>query len=64
MRFTGNLFASGFGSVWLERVVWDHEVAGSNPVTPTTRKSAKIKGLRIFLIIGNTVSSKMILTSP
>ena len=26
---------SGHGSVWLERVVWDHEVAGSNPVAPT-----------------------------
>ena len=22
-------------SVWLERVVWDHEVAGSSPVIPT-----------------------------
>jgi hypothetical protein len=26
---------SGCSSAWLERVVWDHEVAGSNPVTPT-----------------------------
>ena len=26
---------SGCGSVWLERLVWDQEVAGSNPVTPT-----------------------------
>ncbi len=26
----------GHGSVWLERVVWDHEVAGSNPVAPTS----------------------------
>ena len=25
---------TGCGSVWLERVVWDHEAAGSNPVTP------------------------------
>ena len=25
---------SGCGSVWLERLVWDQEVAGSNPVTP------------------------------
>ena len=24
----------GCGSVWLERLVWDQEVAGSNPVTP------------------------------
>jgi beta-phosphoglucomutase-like phosphatase (HAD superfamily) len=27
--------ASGCGSAWLERLVWDQEVAGSNPVTPT-----------------------------
>ena len=26
----------GCGSVWLERLVWDQEVAGSNPVTPTS----------------------------
>lgn len=26
---------TGCSSAWLERVVWDHEVAGSNPVTPT-----------------------------
>ena len=25
----------GCGSAWLERLVWDQEVAGSNPVTPT-----------------------------
>ena len=28
------LKASGCGSAWLERLVWDQEVAGSNPVTP------------------------------
>src|SRR5256885_9538815 len=27
-------FFSGRSSVWLERMVWDHEVAGSNPVAP------------------------------
>ena len=26
----------GCGSAWLERLVWDQEVAGSNPVTPIT----------------------------
>ena len=26
---------AGCGSAWLERLVWDQEVAGSNPVTPT-----------------------------
>lgn len=25
----------GRSSAWLERMVWDHEVAGSNPVAPT-----------------------------
>ena len=29
------LSISGCGSAWLERLVWDQEVAGSNPVTPT-----------------------------
>ena len=29
-------FVAGCGSAWLERLVWDQEVAGSNPVTPTT----------------------------
>ena len=28
---------TGCGSAWLERLVWDQEVAGSNPVTPTPR---------------------------
>ena len=28
---------TGCGSAWLERLVWDQEVAGSNPVTPTSR---------------------------
>ena len=27
---------TGCGSAWLERLVWDQEVAGSNPVTPIT----------------------------
>ncbi len=27
---------TGCGSAWLERLVWDQEVAGSNPVTPTS----------------------------
>ena len=25
---------TGCGSAWLERLVWDQEAAGSNPVTP------------------------------
>ena len=30
--------SSGCGSAWLERLVWDQEVAGSNPVTPTAER--------------------------
>ena len=36
--------ASGCGSAWLERLVWDQEVAGSNPVTPIFIEK-KIKNL-------------------
>lgn len=34
-RRRGN--TSGCGSVWLERLIWDQEVAGSSPVTPTKK---------------------------
>ena len=27
-------FVPGCGSAWLERLIWDQEAAGSNPVTP------------------------------
>ena len=40
------IFASqgmtGCGSAWLERLVWDQEVAGSNPVTPISVCSAGV----------------------
>ncbi len=29
---------SGCGSVWLERLIWDQEAAGSSPVTPMAQK--------------------------
>ena len=29
-----NTLTSGCSSAWLERLVWDQEVAGSNPVSP------------------------------
>ncbi len=32
--YLSGIEASGCGSAWLERLVWDQEVAGSNPVTP------------------------------
>ena len=38
IRYSGIVFRiqilSGCGSVWLEHLVWDQGVAGSNPVTP------------------------------
>ena len=34
-RLWFNLNLTGCGSAWLERLIWDQEVAGSNPVTPT-----------------------------
>lgn len=36
-RRRGN--TSGCGSVWLEHLVWDQGVAGSNPVFPTIYKN-------------------------
>ena len=32
-----NKHNTGCGSAWLERLVWDQEVAGSNPVTPMVK---------------------------
>ena len=31
--------SSGCSVVWLTRLVWDQEIAGSNPVIPTTAKA-------------------------
>ena len=33
---------SGCGSVWLERLLWEQEAAGSNPVTPIFGPVAKL----------------------
>ena len=33
---------SGCGSAWLERLVWDQEVAGSNPVTPIQQINMRV----------------------
>ena len=33
---------TGCGSAWLERLVWDQEVAGSNPVTPIKKEFSKL----------------------
>ena len=35
--YYNRLDLSGCSSVWLERVIWDHEAAGSSPVIPTTQ---------------------------
>ena len=31
------LMEAGCGSVWLERLIWVQEAAGSSPVTPTMK---------------------------
>ena len=33
---------TGCGSAWLERLIWDQEVAGSNPVTPTFNTNVRV----------------------
>ena len=45
---------TGCGSAWLERLVWDQEVAGSNPVTPIVEN-------RVHFMLNNTnISEKSI----
>lgn len=47
------IFLTGCGSAWLEHLIWDQEVAGSNPVTQTfcadhkepTRKNEDLGGV-------------------
>src|ERR1041385_3166828 len=39
---------SGRSSAWLERVVWDHEVAGSNPVAPTLFSEPSLPRLHVY----------------
>ena len=43
---------SGCGSVWLEHLVWDQGVAGSNPVTPMRNLS--------FVFIFQKISTKLL----
>ena len=46
LRRTQKKALTGCGSAWLERLVWDQEVAGSNPVTPTVLyKNISIAGV-------------------
>ena len=43
---------SGCGSAWLEHLVWDQGVAGSNPVTPTCNLD--------FVFIFQKISTKLL----
>ena len=45
-------FVPGCGSAWLERLIWDQEVAGSNPVTPTCNLD--------FVFIFQKISTKLL----
>ena len=40
---------SGRGSAWLERLVRDQEVGGSNPLAPTTSKPFPLNTFRLLL---------------
>ena len=42
------LWSSGRSSAWLERLVWDQEVACSNHVAPTYESSLETRGFRRF----------------
>ena len=64
---------TGCGSAWLERLVWDQEVAGSNPVTPILiyarvaqwwsialpRRGSRVRipSRALFITAGNIVAS-------
>ena len=42
-KVSGGWILTGCSVVWLARLIWDQEVAGSNPVTPTFfKKSGKL----------------------
>ena len=41
------MLRTGCGSAWLERLVWDQEVAGSNPVTPIEIGIFHISNVRV-----------------
>ena len=43
--------ASGCGSAWLEHLVWDQGVAGSNPVTPIVLFVGNLDFIRVSLFL-------------
>lgn len=51
---------TGCGSVWLERVVWDHEAAGSNPVTPSVYTRSQIRMVAGFAIFDSLHNNRKI----
>ena len=55
---------AGCGSAWLERLVWDQEVAGSNPVTPIDTKCASGSGVEHHLAKVGAAGSNPVSRSP
>ena len=46
-KVSGGWNLTGCSVVWLARLIWDQEVAGSNPVTPTF-----LKGTNLWCMVG------------
>ncbi len=63
LRMDGIAF-SGCGSAWLEHLVWDQGVAGSNPVTPTMAEllcacfCGKPDFIRVYRFFSKTVDKQ------
>ena len=68
MSLTESDMKTGCGSVWLERLVWDQEVAGSNPVTPIkgerSKKTSNLGDMKLVFMITARGCSSMVEHQP